>query len=456
MSTDMKSYSEALRYQRQKRGWSQQRVAEQIGTSMDMVSRWERGTSMPGPFYREKLCALFQADAEELGFIGKGVLHPALQLKSAKPRLADHSDQALTNHDIHASPATIIEGRIVVGHNYGEEINTSSQSESLYTLASTNANWLMQLAGVDCFAVDDLIVLTNSENFTGWTRDEILTTRLSTPLPVPDDIEALRKEKLPAIEKRFTNSSHYRLYSYTPAFSDRKGLEVTLAPIGFHDYYTLATLLDEPLLTEPDGSKLSIRQKYGSTAFTYSADHGTCLVPSAVCLQCVLVTQDQQIVLMQRSSSVALYPNHWSASFEETMNAPGPDPKGVSRSGDRDFFDCAIRGLEEEFGLAPDAIQDMKVLSLNVEYLTLVIGVVGVIRLNLTAEAVKMSWLLKAADKNEASKFTTLPADLSAVVEKLFSQILWHPTARMRLIQYLFHRYGVDEVASAIQARKTV
>ncbi len=63
-----------------------------------------------------------------------------------------------------------------------------------------------------------------------------------------------------------------------------------------------------------------------------------------------------------------------------------------------------------------------------------------------------MNWLLKATDKNEASKFATLSADLSAVIDKLFSKILWHPTARMRLIQYLFHRYSVDEVANAIKA----
>jgi transcriptional regulator with XRE-family HTH domain len=84
MSTDIKPYSEALRYHRQKRGWSQQRVAEQIGTSEDMVSRWERGTSMPGPFYREKLCTLFQADSEELGFLARGALHPTPQWKGAK------------------------------------------------------------------------------------------------------------------------------------------------------------------------------------------------------------------------------------------------------------------------------------------------------------------------------------------------------------------------------------
>jgi hypothetical protein len=33
------------------------------------------------------------------------------------------------------------------------------------------------------------------------------------------------------------------------------------------------------------------------------------------------------------------------------------------------------------------------------------------------------------------------------------SDILWRPTARMRLIQYLFHTYGVKGVASALKAK---
>ncbi len=364
--------------------------------------------------------------------------------------------QLTASYTVQQRPTTIVEGRIIVGYKYGEEINVSSQSESLYTLASPKASWLMQLADVDCFTIDDFMMFTNSNNFVGWDRDEIITTTLSTPVPIPNDIEELRQEKLPAIEKNFTNSSHYRLYSYTPAFSDRKGLEVTLAPLGFHDYYTLIPFLDEPLLTNIDGSNVSIRQKYGNTTFTYSStDQGTCLIPAPVSLQCVIVTRDQQVVLMQRSFSVALYPNHWSASFEETMNAPGLDPKGnPGRPGDTDFFACAIRGLEEEFGVQASAIESIKILSLNVEYLTLSIGVVGVIKVDMTAEQVKMAWLLKAPDKNEASKLATLPKELPVIVDRLFNKTLWHPTARMRLIQFLFHTYGVDEVVKVIQTRK--
>ena len=58
-----------LKREREQRGWSQARVAEQIGTDAINVSRWERGFSSPTPFYREKLCLLFGKTAQELGFL---------------------------------------------------------------------------------------------------------------------------------------------------------------------------------------------------------------------------------------------------------------------------------------------------------------------------------------------------------------------------------------------------
>jgi transcriptional regulator with XRE-family HTH domain len=63
--------------------------------------------------------------------------------------------------------ANSIEGRLVVGHQYGEEVSHISTSSSLYSFASSNARWLMQLANIERFAVDDCIVLTNSRNFAG-------------------------------------------------------------------------------------------------------------------------------------------------------------------------------------------------------------------------------------------------------------------------------------------------
>lgn len=68
-----KKPNELLRYEREKRGWSQSKVAELIGADTSMVSRWECGKRKPDHFYQEKLCNLFSKDAVELGFIASSV-----------------------------------------------------------------------------------------------------------------------------------------------------------------------------------------------------------------------------------------------------------------------------------------------------------------------------------------------------------------------------------------------
>lgn len=52
---------------RELRGWSQQTVADQIGTTPVNISRWERGFTSPSPYFRHKLCTLFGKSAQELG-----------------------------------------------------------------------------------------------------------------------------------------------------------------------------------------------------------------------------------------------------------------------------------------------------------------------------------------------------------------------------------------------------
>jgi tetratricopeptide (TPR) repeat protein/transcriptional regulator with XRE-family HTH domain len=58
-----------LKLERKLRGWSQSRIAEALGITTRTVSRWEQGLSVPYPYYREQLCALFGKNARELGMI---------------------------------------------------------------------------------------------------------------------------------------------------------------------------------------------------------------------------------------------------------------------------------------------------------------------------------------------------------------------------------------------------
>jgi peptide/nickel transport system substrate-binding protein len=61
--------NERLRHARDLKGWSQADLAEQVGTSFEMVSRWERGVTVPGPYYRQHLCVALGQTAEELGLL---------------------------------------------------------------------------------------------------------------------------------------------------------------------------------------------------------------------------------------------------------------------------------------------------------------------------------------------------------------------------------------------------
>jgi transcriptional regulator with XRE-family HTH domain len=61
--------NERLRRARCLKGWSQAVLAEQVGTSFEMVSRWERGVTIPSSYYRERLCAVLGQSAEDLGLV---------------------------------------------------------------------------------------------------------------------------------------------------------------------------------------------------------------------------------------------------------------------------------------------------------------------------------------------------------------------------------------------------
>jgi len=58
-----------LKSLRLERNLTQDQLAKLLGTTKLNISRWERGEIVPGLYYRQKLCELFQKDVYELGFL---------------------------------------------------------------------------------------------------------------------------------------------------------------------------------------------------------------------------------------------------------------------------------------------------------------------------------------------------------------------------------------------------
>src|SRR5581483_11082700 len=61
--------NDRLRQARIGRNWRQHDLAEELGTTVVTVKRWERGYQQPSPYFRVKLCALFGTSAEQLGLV---------------------------------------------------------------------------------------------------------------------------------------------------------------------------------------------------------------------------------------------------------------------------------------------------------------------------------------------------------------------------------------------------
>ncbi len=105
--------NQRLRAARELRGWSQKYVAEQIGADHYYLSRWERGTAVPSPYYRSKLCALFEMDAKALGLV------PETPPNQPAAQQAPEQTAALTPAAVHdpAIPPLLVPPEDLIGRD---------------------------------------------------------------------------------------------------------------------------------------------------------------------------------------------------------------------------------------------------------------------------------------------------------------------------------------------------
>jgi tetratricopeptide (TPR) repeat protein/transcriptional regulator with XRE-family HTH domain len=86
--------------------WSQQDVADRIGTTHLNVSRWERGLTKPGPYFRSKLCSLFGKSEQELDLASTDASSSPSQVETASA-----SNETLLDPAIPLQPAIRLVGR---------------------------------------------------------------------------------------------------------------------------------------------------------------------------------------------------------------------------------------------------------------------------------------------------------------------------------------------------------
>jgi WD40 repeat protein/transcriptional regulator with XRE-family HTH domain len=65
-------WNRRLRYERQRRGWSQEKLAERVGSTAKTVARWEGGRHVPTPELQQRLALAFETSIEALGLLAAG------------------------------------------------------------------------------------------------------------------------------------------------------------------------------------------------------------------------------------------------------------------------------------------------------------------------------------------------------------------------------------------------
>jgi len=155
--------------------WSQQEVADRIGTTHVNVSRWERGITRPNPYFRRKLCALFGKSEEELELVP-----PSLQELEAPPivsRSTSDSANAFYDPAIPLLPAKQLVGR---------ERELAQIKQRLYAGGSVALTALNGLPGVGKTALS--IALAHDPAIRAHFRDGILWAGLGPHPNIPSHL----------------------------------------------------------------------------------------------------------------------------------------------------------------------------------------------------------------------------------------------------------------------------
>ena len=80
MKKDRKFPPNALLHNaRVEHGWSQQKLAERVGTTPVNISRWENGSTFPYPYFRQRLAEVLGKTPLELGLLPSLQQTPRIQ-----------------------------------------------------------------------------------------------------------------------------------------------------------------------------------------------------------------------------------------------------------------------------------------------------------------------------------------------------------------------------------------
>lgn len=186
-------------------------------------------------------------------------------------------------------------------------------------------------------------------------------------------------------------------------------------------------------------------------------------LPHFLCVQVILVTKDDQILMARRSGDVHFEANAWSASIEEQVSDGEGDALEEEVSAhkrewgpkptDSDVADTMRRGLKEELGivLSQSAIDNARCYALATDWRYSDVALICVVQSELcAAELADLEGKDLVEFTREASGIQSsfIPLSAEAIISKFFEKTyvpsnrpdwegVWHSSAKLRLFAAL-------------------
>lgn len=402
MQQDRKSKqpNNLLRHEREKRGWSQSKLAELIGAAdPTMISRWETGERRPDYSYQEKLCNLFQKDATELGFIKDPNI-------SKKPELRYH----MPNNKTPLLPL---------------------ESNGLFSFGR----------------LETALVVLDGNGTETYSPQNIRTFYDARPISFIEEIEQAREM---VEEEQVRSETNGKPFPWNGAIYHLDKFVLSRDPIHEHmklsmwfyptDYYTI--LAKNRCLKDN-----TFREKY-IQGYDWEIPFSSLPIPFGIGLS--LLTVDGYILFAQRDGNLGVRPRYLMTSVEEGLSRPLD--RGTT-SDAPDVYRCACRGLFEELGLVENtdfSVSDILFLGLGLDTEYYMCGLRGLMKLQKTAQEIINNWQTGVKDKMENKRLFAIPFTLEDICEFVFSHEPWGGGALMGIYHTLVHEFGKEAVDHTI------
>ncbi len=401
----MKTPNRKLQHERELKGWSQEKLAQEVGTTAKIVGRWERGESKPTPYYRQKLIQIFNKNAEELDLLieRQHILgYPQETINEQK-----HPDETIVsssnrNDTINGLLQPLAENRAcawIYAWSLGEEV---SNIELIYNDTIQYEHTLP----------DDMCQTLND-----WCRKNQAQCHEKKREPIGVQVRLEKVEWSHATYKYFVLLSPSRYLLYV-------AMHPHLGKVQFQ----------------------SLREAHFDNALNGLKNGEPLELPSNFALHMAVVSQDGYLLLRRRASNTELYPSAWEAGIGEFMHGPAdmPNPEYTSGPCHVQFPHFTEKGLPdlslfltnavaEELGYQEAQPEDFRLYGFAVEYETLAPKLLVVYHANCTI-ATLVECARKARDR--ARELSSLELTPSAIAEACSSSRYssWGPTSKLVML----------------------